>query len=241
LLKEPASHGTVRRSLGVNVGILALVSWFMAGSMLVCCGCPILVSVISSVSLPSYDVVHVDKSDTPNKTQIIFHAVVSGTVTERGLRRLLYNLYDEAKSSSGFKYHRGRPTHVGIFLYTSREHFQSGMGQYIARLVRIGEGGRVEVEVATNSIAELNTNPEIKHGLSEASRIEIWRARVLAEDRAEVEARRLYPQPSTNQFTTQRMLEDKYARELAEQYGITVSELDEISVEAHTKNWPFPP
>jgi hypothetical protein len=32
-----------------------------------------------------------------------------------------------------------------------------------------------------------------------------------------------------------------YKKEVAERYGLTVSELDEIAIEGTTKSWPLPP
>ena len=100
--------------------------------------------------------------DVPIKTQIQLHAVVSGTLTELGLKQLLQKLYDEANATRGFKYHGGKPTHVFIYLYTSQDHFKSGMGQWIAMLSKIGEGARIDTEVKTELIAQLDAKPEVK-------------------------------------------------------------------------------
>ena len=90
------------------------------------------------------------------KTQIELHAVVSGTLTELGLKQLFQKLYDEANATRGFKYHGGKPIHVFIYLYTSRDHFKTGMGQWIAMLSQIGEGSRIDTQVKTELIAQLD-------------------------------------------------------------------------------------
>jgi hypothetical protein len=147
----------------------------------------------TSVPLPSYKIVDRDKYDAPIKTQTELHAVVSGSITESGLKALLQKLYSEASASRGFKYHGGKATHIFIYLYTSRDHFTSGMGQWVAMLSRVGADSRVDTRVKTELIAQLTAKPETKHGLSESKRKEIFRALVLAEDRADSEAQRRFP------------------------------------------------
>jgi hypothetical protein len=203
----------------------------------------------------TYDVLDRDTYDAPIKTQIELHAVVSGTLTELGLKQLLQKLYDEANATRGFKYHGGTPTHVFIYLYTSRDHFKSGMGQWIAMLSKVGEGSRVDTQVRTDLIAQLDAKPEVKHGLPESKRKEIFRAIVAAEDRADADAQRMYPLPdplkpgysqarASEQIMKQaealNALTEKYRAQVAKRYGITEEQLQDISVEAIEKNWPMP-
>ena len=206
--------------------------------------------------MPTYDVVDRGTYDAPIKTQIELHAVVSGTLTELGLKQLLQKLYDEANATRGFKYHRGKPTHVFIYLYTSRDHFKSGMGQWIAMLSKVGEGSRIETKVKTELIAQLDAKPEVKHGFPESKRKEIFRAIVTAEHRADADAQRmLYPVPDPSKpgysqakaseqlmkrAEARNTLMEKYESEVLERYGITQEQLMDISVEALTKNWPMP-
>jgi uncharacterized protein (DUF433 family) len=205
--------------------------------------------------MPTYDVVDRDTYDAPIKTQIELHAVVSGTLTELSLKQLLQKLYDEANAARGFKYHGGKPTHVFIYLYTSRDHFKSGMGQWIAMLSKVGEGSRIETQVKTELIAQLDAKPEVKHGLPESKRKEIFRAIVTAEDRADADAQRMYPLPDPSksgysqakaseqikkQAEALNALTEKYKSEVAERYGITQEQLRDILVEALTKNCPMP-
>jgi hypothetical protein len=205
--------------------------------------------------LPTYLVVDRNTYDAPIKTQIQLHAVVSGTLTEFGLKQLLQKLYDEANATRGFKYHGGKPTHVFIYLYTSQDHFKSGMGQWIAMLSKIGEGARVDAQVKTELIAQLDAKPEVKHGLSESKRKEIFRAIVSAEGRVDTDAQRMYPLPDPltpgysqakaseqvrRQAEANNTLAEKYRTEVAKRYGITAAELHDIAVEGLKKNWPMP-
>jgi len=208
-----------------------------------------------TVSLPKYQIVDRDKYDAPVKTQIELHAVVSGNITESGLKALLQKLYEEATATRGFKYHGGKPTHIFIYLYTSRDHFTSGMGQWIAMLSKVGADSRVDTRVKTELIAQLTAKPEQKHGLSEPKRKEIFRASVTAEDRAAADAERLHPIPdpskpgySQSQASAQVMkqaealteLTKKYNSQVARRYGISDDQLTAIAVEGIKKNWPMP-
>ncbi len=90
----------------------------------------------------------------------------------------------------------------------------------------------------------------------EAERRQIWRELIKAEDRAMKESRRIYPDldpldPGYSQsaylerFQEQEALRTKlykkYKNELAEKYGLTQKQLDEIGMEAIEKDWPLPP
>lgn len=152
----------------------------------------VLAQTKPDVPIHTYDVVDRDTYDAPIKTQIELHAVVSGTITELGLKKLLQKLYNESNSTRGFKYHGGKPTHMFIYLYTSRDHFKSGMGQWIAMLSKVGEDSRIDTQVKTELIAQLDAKPEVKHNLPELKRKEIFIAIVTAEDRAYAEAKRMH-------------------------------------------------
>lgn len=209
----------------------------------------------SDAHLPTYHVVDRDTYDVPIKTQIQLHVVVSGPLTELGLKQLLQKLYDEANATRGFKYHGGKPTHVFIYLYTSQDHFKSGMGQWIAMLSKIGEGARIDTQVKTELIAQLDAKSEVKYGLSELRRKEIFRAIVSAERRADADAQRMYPLPDPlkpgysqakaseqvmRQAEANNTLTEKYRTEVSKRYRITEAQLHDISVEGLTKNWPMP-
>jgi hypothetical protein len=206
--------------------------------------------------VPMYDVIESNKYDTPIKTQIVIHALVSGRITEVGLRSLLEKLYVEANAMQGFKYHGGKPTHVFIYLYTSRDHFKSNMGQWIAMLSKVGENSRIDTQVKTELIAQIYAKPEVKFDLIESKRKEIFIAIVTAEDRADKEAQHMYPIPdplepgySREKVGTQWKLQieafekliKKYRMQVAQLYSITEEQLHEISIEGITKNWPIPP
>jgi len=203
------------------------------------------------VPVPTYRVVDRQTYDVPLKTQIQLHAIVSGTLTESGLRQLLLELFIKANAMRGFKYHEGRPTHVGIYVYTSEDHFKSDSGQWIAMLVKNGEGAPLETRVKAELIAQLDAKPEAKYDLSEASRREVYLESIRADDRAHAEAERLIPldglngQAQRQAWRKQGVLIDElwenFNAEIAKKYGITNEQLLDICREAQAKNWPLPP
>jgi DNA-directed RNA polymerase subunit RPC12/RpoP len=205
-------------------------------------------------SLPKYEVVDRDTHESPIKSQIEVHAVVSGKITEGGIREMLNKLYAEAQTARGFKYNRGRPSHILVYVYTSQEHFESGRGQHIAMLSKMGNDARADITVKSDVIKQLGMKPEVKYGLSESERRAIFKLIGKAEDRANAEAQRLYPVPdllspgySQTQAETQSLkqmekgdrLREKYTEEIAHRYGITVEELQQIGFEGLRKNWPW--
>lgn len=105
--------------------------------------------------IPTYTEVDRDRYDAPVKTQIELHGVVTGKLTELGLNKLLRQLYDKAIATRDFKYHGGEPTHVFIYLYTSREHFKSGMGQWIAMLSKTADDSLPLIQVKTESLSQM--------------------------------------------------------------------------------------
>lgn len=205
--------------------------------------------------MPNYTVVDRDRYDAPIKTEVEIHAVVSGTVTEAGLRQLLQKLYTEAQATRGFEYHSGKPTHIFIYLYTSHDHFKSGMGQWIGMLSKVGQGAKVDTRVKSDLISHLHAKPEVRYGLSESKRRELFQAFVRAEDRADADAQRMYPipyppPPGYSQAKVRKQVErqaeainnlgEKYKDEVAKRYRITDKQLAEIVEEGVEKDWPLP-
>ena len=211
----------------------------------------------SEGSLPIYEIVDRKTHDVPAKTQIELHAVLSGMLDEPRLRQLLYKLYDDANATRGFQHRSGKPTHVFIYLYTSRDHFDSHFGQWIAMLSKAGEQSRIDIHIKRWIAEHLDSDSEVKHGLSEAKRKVIFREIVAAEDHAHADVERMYPLPEMHELPRHSQSElrqqfdkqvealgplmDKYKSEVAERYGLTQDELSDISAEAVIANWPLPP
>jgi len=73
-----------------------------------------------SASLPAHRILDEKVYDAPIKTQVTLRLLVSGRITDAGLRNLLSKLYSEVHNRRGFKYH-SNPTHIFIYAYTDKE------------------------------------------------------------------------------------------------------------------------
>lgn len=209
-----------------------------------------------SEKLPSYEILNAEKHDALAKTQLKVEIVVNKSYTEQSLKQLLFKLYQEAKAVRSFKYHDGKATHIFIYAYTSKERAESGMGQWVAMLSKVGKDAVVEIDINKSLLQARNDLPIIKKGRSEAERKAIYKEYILAEDRAVAEAEKLYPLPSPNrsdfsqskvmdqismQNNKTRILKEKYTAELIKKHRLTKKELMDIVTEGFKKDWPMPP
>lgn len=144
------------------------------------------------IAMPKYSVLDEDVYDDAGATKITFNILVSGKITEPGLRALLNKLYSSTKARRGFKYHDS-PTNIYIYAFTSKERAGSGMGQWIAMLQKNRDDGKPTISINERQIAQLGAKPKERFGLSEKKRKEIWQELVLAEDRARKRAEEQYP------------------------------------------------
>jgi hypothetical protein len=204
----------------------------------------------SDVVLPNYTILNERFSDAPIKTQVISEALVTGNITDLSLKALLDNLYAHYSAKKGFKYHDS-PTSIWIYLYTSKEHASSGMGQWIAMAAKSHDAAAPTLTINQRQVAAVHTKPQHKFGLSEEKRQQVWKDIVRAEDRANKEAELRYPIPDTlgsAQYYRQIQrwgdykdkLIEKDTAEVAKKYGLTVKQLDEIGLEGAMKQWAFP-
>ena len=213
------------------------------------CGCA------EAAKMPTYTVLDEQVYDTPGKTQVKLEILTSGEITEEGLRTLLNKLYTSISKRRGFKYHTN-PTNIYIYAFTSKEHYKSGMGQWIAMLDKGHSDVKPNIRINKRQVAQIGAKPEEKFGLSETKRKEIYQEIVKAEDKSYSESEKAYPLPDIfkpdysqsiaeaqlkKQGELQDELYEKYKSELAEKYKLTRERLDEIVNEGFRKVWPMFP
>ncbi len=190
--------------------------------------------------LPKYTILDEDIYDTPIKVQVEIDLLVSKDITQEELTVLLKHLYEKNRQRGGFKYHK-YPTHFAIRAYTSKEHADSGMGQWVGMLSKI-QNDAVELTVKGQLLTKLKQKPKQKFGLTEAKRRSIFTELVKAEDKTWKEAEAKYPnqylKPEFGDFRNK--LEEKYNDELATKHGLTREQLEEIGIEGFVNNWPLP-
>lgn len=206
-------------------------------------------------SIPTYNIIDREAYDAPIKTQIVLHVIISGNITEAAIRNLLNKLYLHTNTAQGFKHHGGEPTHIFIYLYTSREHFNSGSGQWIGMLQKVGDLSPAKISVKNELIAPLKEPPKTVKGLTETKRKEIFNAIIFAERRAHRDVESAYPIPNParpgysqakakEQINKQVKALDsyliKYKKEVLTRFNISSEQLEDIGIEGIKKNWPIP-
>jgi len=210
-------------------------------------------ALLQSPATMTYQILDEETSDVPIKTQVVVKLLVSGEITQEGLKKLLGDFYREIIARRGFKYHES-PTNVYVFAYTSKERAESGY-LWIAMLDKSYNDSGPKISINERQLVLLGQEPEDRFGLTEEQRVAIFREMALAEDRALAEAMAKYPDliPGTLGYSqeafrqqldrqTEEMdrLNEKYKEELVTKHGLTREQLDMIATEGLGKDWPFP-
>ncbi|MBA7700036.1 hypothetical protein ES703_108742 [subsurface metagenome] len=191
------------------------------------------------IVMPKYMVLNEDIYDTPIKTQVELNILVSGEISEPGLRALLKKLYSSTKAKRGFKYHHS-PTNIYIYAFTSKERFESGMGQWIAMLQQSPGDVGPRISINKGQIALLGAKPKEKFGLSESKRKQIFYELVEAGDSATKLAIRKYPNDIMKQIDYENKIREANEQKIRGKYNITKQQMYKIKGEGVTKDWPFP-
>jgi len=181
--------------------------------------------------------------------KVLWEIMVPPVVKKESLTSLLKDLYGQAQSKK-FKGHN-QPTVIDIKAYMSRQHAESGMGQWIGWISKSGGQAHPSLSFDDRQINQLGKKAEEKLGLSEDKRKEIWKEIVRAEDSANKDAEQKYPEPNPQNGAAYmdafqekeklaKQLMGKYHDQVAKKYGLTRKQLDEIGNEGLQKSWPFP-
>jgi hypothetical protein len=120
-------------------------------------------SPTSQVALPGFDVVNENISDTPIKTQVEQHIVVSGEITEENLRALLRQQHTEISNRRGFQHHNS-PTNVYVYLYETEDKAKAGQGLWLAMSQMSHGETEPNLTVRIDQIARLGQEPQEKFG-----------------------------------------------------------------------------
>jgi len=184
-----------------------------------------------------YTILKEGVSETPGKAQITENLLVHPGITEADLRTLLEKRYEVVSQRSGFRYHE-HPTVVAIYAYPSREHAESGMGQWAGMLLQT-PGDSVPRITIHPSVGKPYTEEE-RLGLSEVQRRNIFKRIVETEDRGQADAELKYPTDYVKQAKLASELSKANKDALAKELKLTPDQISEIAEEGLTKNWPIP-
>lgn len=152
-----------------------------------------------NVVMPQFKIINQETGETPVKTQVVVNILVSGSITEDGLRALLLKIYDSSMTKGGYKYHP-RPTVVAIYAYTSKEKYEAQWGQWTAMLLKHGNESDPKITVRKEEVTAASIKPEERFGLSEDQRIKIWQELFQTFCRAEAEGKRIAVEKNTKSF-----------------------------------------
>jgi len=195
--------------------------------------------------------------DAPIKTQVVRKLLVGGRFSKRDLEEMVREQYRSVRARRDFNYHNPANT-VAIYAYTDQARAQAG-DVWVAALIKTADDREPTVMVDEGQLAQIGRPPEVKYGLTEEQRQQVWLGIVAAEDRAHAEAEATYPLPdpatseyrqwSRDQLDQQRnrqghlvdQLQLQYKDDLARQYGLTQEQLVAIGTEGFQKRWPIPP
>ena len=175
--------------------------------------------------------------ESPGKTQVSLNILVPESSTDQELTLLLGQLLQDTSRRTGFRYHE-HPTVIGIWAYASREHAESGMGQWEAMVAKTPLDPEPSVRIRLGR--GMPEQPENRFGLTRAERAAAYRRIVSAEDRGQAKAESEFPTDLSRQFERSDQLGEQYKQDLASELGITRDQLDEIAVEGLQQNWPMP-
>lgn len=199
-------------------------------------------TITPTVELLGYTLYHDNSTSDYGSFKVMWDIIItSEEITKPLLENLMNNLFEEAYQLLPGK-NDDRNQLIFIYIYASKEHADSGMGQWIGMVSKYADSSKPSLMFDELQINALSETPEITLGLSELERKEIWNKIIHAEDRAFAEAEKVYPdtEPYEDYSDLAMELIDKYMAELAWETGLSLEELDEIGLEGMVKNWPFP-
>lgn len=202
------------------------------------------------VDLIDYKIIDKKVQDKPKETQVILNALVNpdSSLLKQQLRELLDSLFKEFLNNRNYVFHE-KPNSIGIYLYTSKEKSESGMGQWIARLDYSRATGSVpKIDFQEVQFKAMSEKSVVKNGLSIEKRKGIWKKYIELQDKAQKNADKRFPtygSGSRNGNIVKNMdlvnvLIAKYKKTLAAEYKIKETEIDAIADEAMSNGWPFP-
>jgi hypothetical protein len=187
----------------------------------------------------TYTLVDEKVSDTPIRTQVAQHLVVSGLPTKAQLEAEGLSRYRAAVARRGCRYFNP-PTNIFVYVYGTKEQALAQQGLWIAMIAKgFSDKGEPRVVVNEERLAALRQAPAERFGLSEATRKHVFRDLAAAEDRATRDAMARVPDSEVlRQVTLESELETKYKAAIAAKYKLTEEQLLQILLEGVKMGWP---
>jgi hypothetical protein len=195
----------------------------------------------TALTIPNFKVINEDVHDVPLKTQVEQRIFVKDHIKPNNLNALLKEQYKKIENRRGFKYHN-KPTSVYIYLFDSRDAAKAkGRTDWVAALMKSSADNSPRIKIRKKLIHLHKQPSKTKFGLTESKRKQIFKQIVKAEDRADHESRNKKPNDLKEQASLSNKLAKTYVLQVANNFGISMAQIDSIKIEALKKHWPFPP
>ena len=183
----------------------------------------------------------------------------SDSISEKNVESLMLLLTKSADTHSKIT-NKSNPIKIVILLYTSENKANNGMGDWLARSFKKENETTPEITISDTHInSQFTKKEEVKFGLSEQVRKEIFKELVLLEDKSSYEAEKKYPivnrgntieeinnfkkiaeKNIDKNYKYEEDLIKKYKSSLIKKYKITSDILESISRESFDENWELP-
>lgn len=212
---------------------------------------------------PYYEIIQENITESGSKIKYEAKAVLkpNQNLDKPQMEKLLKHIYDSVTTRTP-----ARPNVVNIFLFTSKEHMESDMGQWVGRISKAKNDNTPNLQIQfLNSVNEnpiIETSDSTQDGIALEQKQKIWEQLILAEDQAQELAEKKHPitLKDTGGKTAEEIdllrerarrnmdlnreyekkLNDKYRRDIIQKFEIDESTLEIIIQEGLDKNWPFP-
>ena len=196
-----------------------------------------------------YNVLSKVVDEDVNKAKLLVDIIIdTASLDEIKLRGFLAIVWVKLLNEDNFEHHYV-PEVVGVYVYTSKEKANSGMGQWIGMISKNRDDKKgPKFKVSEIQMKSLKGVKENKWGLSYEQRQEIWIKVIRAEDKAQVEADKKYPRDKPGatmdyfeksiDFKSQLIKQNE--KEIAKEYGVDIVIIDSIGYEGLEYGWAFP-
>jgi len=213
------------------------------------------------------DYTYQEWASLPINRKMLYRVAVSSKIKENQVRRIVEEIIADITTKNG------DIDDITLFLYSDQDIVHGPYDVGIARW--IPRGVLVTPEIAQNNSrtgykTSIRMNKDIKDieeylhkrskseerfELTEVKRRQLFKEIVAAEDKAQLEADRVYPitgrtfwpltEPERrsrikNNIHLQRQLDEEYKNDLTKKYGIAQGKLKETALEGVVENWPMP-
>ena len=172
--------------------------------------------------------------DKPVKTQIDQRWFVTEVPeSEQELEELIEKLHEKASARRGFKHHNP-PTNIYIYVYQDKETAENTeMGaDWLGMSAKSFNDRTNDVSLNSSRLKKLQQPSEMRDGLEESKRKEIFEELKNSEQRAMKESQTTRANGIVDlDYDKYLDLKDKYQAELLKQHGITEEQLNKIAIE----------